>query len=183
MQDSNQFRRGVSRRRLTFLMVCLLGLTSACGYQVVGSAPAGADRPQATIAIPPFENRSMEVGLETIFANDLLRAFGDGGSVRAKPGDEGADYLLLGTIKKLEHSSTAYLDIDRSLVRRVTVTVEITLKDFRQNKVIWKSTEMIKADYVAENYYSIGEANRTQGIRQASARLAQRVYDKINVLL
>ena len=102
--------------------------------------------------------------------------------VQVKPGEAKADYVLLGTIKKLEHASTAYLDIDQSLIRRATVTVEVTLKDNRNNKVIWKGVEIVKSDYVADRSYGIGEATRDQGLRQASVRLAQRINDKLSVL-
>jgi hypothetical protein len=60
--------------------------------------------------------------------------------------------------------------------------VEVTLKDLINNKVVWKGSEIVKSDYVADNYYGIGEATRDQGIRQASVRLAQRINDKISVL-
>ncbi len=173
-------RKGIIH--LVVLVLWLLTTTSACGYRVVGSEPVGAGQTKATLAIPPFENRSMEVGLETIFANDMIRAFQDSKVVQVKPGETKADYVLLGTIKKLEHSSTAYLDIDQSLIRRTTVTVDVTLKDTRSNKVIWKGTEIVRSDYVANNSYGIGEATRDQGLRQASVRLAQRINDKIGVL-
>ena len=114
-------------------------MTWACGYRVVGSEPVGPGKTRATLAIPPFENRSMQPGLETIFANDMIRAFQDSNMVQVKPGEAKADYVLLGTIKKLEHSSTAYLDIDQSLIRRATISVEVKLQDSRTNKVIWKT--------------------------------------------
>jgi hypothetical protein len=165
-----------------FLALWLLTMTSACGYRVVGSEPVGPGKTRATLAIPPFENRSMQPGLETIFANDMIQAFQNSNLVQVKPGEAKADYVLMGTIKKLEHSSTAYLDIDQSLIRRATISVELKLQDSRTNKVIWKSVEIIKSDYVADASYGIGEATRDQGIRQASVRLAQRINDRIGVL-
>jgi hypothetical protein len=173
---------GKGFNRLAMLALGLLAMASACGYRVVGSEPVGPGQTKATLAIPPFENRSMEVGLETLFANDMIRAFQDSKVVQVKPGETKADYVLLGTIKKLDHSSTAYLDIGQSLIRRATITVEVSVKDTRTNKVIWKGSEIIRSDYVADNYYGIGEATRDQGIRQASVRLAQRVNDKVGIL-
>jgi hypothetical protein len=171
-----------SLTQLLVVFVLLLTMTPSCGYRVVGSEPAGSDKTKATLAIPPFENLSMQPGLETVFANDMIRAFQGSKIVQVKPGEAKADYVLLGTIKTLEHSSTAYLDIDQSLIRRTTISVEIKLQDNRTNKVIWKNVEIIKSDYVANSSYGIGEATRDQGIRQASVRLAQRVNDKIGVL-
>jgi hypothetical protein len=168
--------------QLLALTLWLLILMPACGYRVVGSEPVGTGQTKATMAIPPFENRSMEVGLETIFANDMIRAFQDSKVVQVKSGDAKADYVLLGSIKKLEHTSTAYLDIGQSLIRRADITVEVILKDTKNNKVVWKGLETVRSDYVADNYYGIGEATRDQGIRQASVRLAQRINDKLSIL-
>ena len=166
---------------LWLLALSLLTMAS-CGYRVIGSEPAGAGQTKSTMAVPPFQNRSMQVGLETVFANDIIRALQDRKIVRVKPGEVKADYVLLGSIKKLEHSSTAYLDIDQSLIRRTTLTVEVIIKDMRTNKTIWKDVEIVNSDYVANQYYGIGEATRDQGIREASTRLAQRITDKISVL-
>jgi hypothetical protein len=172
------FCRGLSR----FLLLALgLFMLTSCGYRVVGSEPAGEVQPRATLAVPPFENRSMQVGLERVFANDLIRALKNSNVVQVKPGEMKADYVLLGSIKRLEHSSTAYLDIDQSLIRRATLTVEVILKDTRTNKTIWKDMEIINTDYVASQYYGIGEATREQGIRESSARLAQRITDKMTL--
>jgi hypothetical protein len=167
--------------RWLLLAVWLLALTS-CGYRVVGSEPVGAGQTKASMAVPPFQNRSMQVGLETIFANDIIRALQERQIVRVKPGEGKADYILLGSIKRLEHSSMAYLDIDQSLIRRTTLTVEVVVKDMKTNKIIWKDQEIVNSDYVANQYYGIGEATREQGIRQTSQRLAQRITDKISVL-
>ncbi len=154
---------------------------AACGYRVVGSDPSDG-KPVPTLAIPPFENRSTEVGLETVFANDFLRAFNQGRAVRARSGDESADLILLGTLNRVESSSVAYVDIDVSLVRRVTLTVDFTMKD-RKGKTVWKEREVVYADYVVDSNYHIGETTRYQAIRRASASLAQRVHDKILMIL
>ena len=167
--------------RLFVLALWLLTLAS-CGYRVMGSEPVDAGKAKATMAVPPFVNRSMQVGLETIFANDMIRALKDSKVVQVKPGEEKADYVLLGSIKRLEQSSTAYLDIDQSLIRRATLTVEVIVKETRSNKVIWKEVEIIKSDYVANQYYGIGEATRDQGLRELSTRFAQQITDKISLL-
>jgi hypothetical protein len=174
----------VTRRCFGLTVVLALSLLTiaSCGYRVIGSEPVGAGQTKSTMAVPPFQNRSMQVGLETVFANDIIRALQDRKNVLVKPGEVKADYVLLGSIKKLEHSSTAYLDIDQSLIRRTTLTVEVIIKDMRTNKTIWKDMENVNSDYVANQQYGIGEATRDQGIREASARLAQRITDKISVL-
>ncbi len=175
----------LSRKALgigALLVLSLPALLASCGYRVVGTAPSQPERPPVSLAILPFDNRSMEPGLETIFANEMIRAFRESRIVQVQVGEDKADYVLLGTIKKLEHASTAYLDIEQSLIRRATLTVEIKVKDRRTGKIVWQGTEIVRHDYVADKYYGIGEATREQGLRQMSVRLAQRIHDKVSLL-
>lgn len=182
MQPRSPYRLSPLKHAAVCFFLAILLLLPACGYRVVGTEPTRPDKPVVTVAVMPFENRSMEPGLETIFANDIIRAFQESRIVQVKAGEGKADYQLQGVIKKMEHSSTAYLDIERSLIRRATLTVEINLKDTRSGKIVWKDTEIVRHDYVADKYYGIGEATRDQGLRQMSVRLAQRVHDKIGLL-
>lgn len=161
-------------------VIWLLALP-ACGYRPLGLAEPSSPSSAITIAVPPFVNRSLEIGLETIFANDLLQALAQQPGIKAKPGEAQADYLLHGTISKIEYTSVAYENIDQSLIRRATVTVELVLKK-PQGQVVWRQREVVKADYVVSADYHLGEATRNQGLRQASARLAQRVRDKLLLL-
>lgn len=163
------------------LVLMLILLAPGCGYRPLGTTAALEQPRIVTIAVPPFTNRSLEVGLETIFASDLLAALNRQAGIKAKPGEEEADYLLLGTIRKVEYTSVAYATIDQSLVQRATVTVDLVFKK-KQGQVLWQDREIIKTDYVASPDYHLGEATRSQGLRQASARLAQRVRDKILLL-
>lgn len=180
-QQLGRDRKRAAGRRAGVRAVLLVGLVlflGGCGYRVLGAGVSPAAPAPITIAVPPFTNRSLEVGLETIFANDLLTALNSQSGIRALPGEERADYLLLGTIRKVEYTSLAYVTIEQSILRRTTVTVELVLQK-PQGQVVWREQEIIKADYVVGPDYHLGEATRNQGLRQASARLAQRVRDKI----
>jgi hypothetical protein len=166
------------------LLLALLLFQSACGYHVLGNEPVSAAG-KPTLAIPLFVNRSTEVGLEALFANDLIRAIGQSKIVQVRAGDKAADLVLTGTLQRAEKSSVAFYDINRSLIRRETFTVDLVLKDYRpggQGKVIWKETQLIKADYFVDPNYHIGEADRDMAIRRAASHLAQRVLDKISML-
>jgi hypothetical protein len=144
-------------------------------------APVSAERP--AIAIPPFGNRSTEVGLETIFANAFLQTFSQSGVLRVTPRSEDADLVLDGKVASLEYSSVAFFDIDRSVVRKVTIRVDFSLKNRKTGKIVWKDSEVLTEDYVVSNNYHLGEATRMMGIRRGAATLSQRVLDKILLVL
>jgi hypothetical protein len=162
-------------------MLLLLTL-AGCGYRPVGTgtlAPGG--RP--VIAIPLFGNRSTEVGLESVFANAFVETFSQSGALRVTPRPEEADLVLEGKVASLELSSVAFLDSDRSLERRVTIQVELSLKNRKTGKIVWKNTEVLTDDYVVSPNYHLGEATRAMGIRRGAATLSRRVLDKILLAL
>ncbi len=164
------------------LAALLLVSLAACGYRPVGgNASLSGERP--AIAIPLFDNSSTEVGLEAVFANALAETFSRSGAVRVTPRTEEADLVLEGKVASLEFSSVAFFDIDRSVVRKVTIRVELKLKDRKSGKILWKDTEVLDEDYVVSPNYHLGEATRAMGIRRGAATLSRRVLDKVLLVL
>jgi outer membrane lipopolysaccharide assembly protein LptE/RlpB len=163
------------------LLLLLLALTG-CGYRPMGS-PSLAPQEIPSLAIPLFENRSTEVGLEAIMANALIQAFSQSRAVHVVTKPESADLVLEGKVKSVQHSSVAFLDVTRSTVRRVTIRVDFLLKRRPGDKVVWKDTIEFEEDYVVDPNYQIGETTRTQGIRRGTATMAQRIKDKVLLVI
>jgi hypothetical protein len=171
------------------MAVCRLGVVLllvvslwGCGYRPLGAAPPeGQVRP--TMAIPLFANRSTEVGLETIFATALINAFAQTQAVKVVPGDREAELVLEGKVRSLANTSVAFDSITQSSVRRVSLTIDMTLRRKKGDKVLWKETQVIQEDYVVDPNYHLGEATRTEGIRRAAVTLARRVLDKVLLVI
>ncbi len=167
--------------RLGVLWLLLVSLWG-CGYRPMGAAPLDSQA-QPTLAIPLFGNRSTEVGLETIFANELINAFAQTRAVKVVPGDRDAEYVLEGKVRSLDNSSVAYNSVTQSTVRRVTLRIELTLRQKKGDKVLWKDSQVLAEDYVVDPNYHAGEATRSEGIRRAAVTLARRVLDKVLLVI
>jgi hypothetical protein len=163
---------------LWLLVISLWG----CGYRPMGAGPLD---PQArpTMAIPLFGNRSTEVGLEAIFAKELINTFAQTRAVKVVPGDRDAEYVLEGEVRSLDNSSVAFNSITQSTVRRVTMRIDLTLRQKKGEKVLWKDTEVLAEDYVVDPNYHAGEATRSEGIRRAAVTLARKVLDKVLLVI
>lgn len=159
------------------VLLTLLG----CGYRPLGSAPAAPQGPP-TLAIPLFANRSTEVGLEAILARALVNAFAVSKAVRVVNSPHGADLVLEGKVRSIDNTSVAFQDVTRSTVRRVTLRLEIDLRQ-RGGKVLWKDTMVIQEDYVVDPNYQIGEATKAEGLRRAAYTMARRVMDKVLLVI
>ncbi len=164
------------------VMLSLLAL-AGCGYHPLGSEPQLTKAAKPSIAIPLFSNRSTEAGLEAVLANAMVQTFSQNQQVRVAPRPEEADLVLEGKVQSAEHSSLAFFDINRSLVRRLTVRVELNLRNRATGKTIWKETAVFEDDYVVAPNYQLGEATRSEGLRRAAYTLAQRVLDKVLLVL
>ena len=163
---------------LLLALLLLLGL-AGCGYRPLGLEPYSQETPPL-LAIPLFANRSTEVGMEAIMANAMIQAFGQTKAVRLTTRPQNADLVLEGKVASVENSSVAFNDIQRSSIRRVTIKVDLVLK---RRKPLWKETSVINEDYVLSPDYQVGETLKKQGIRRAADNLAQRVLDKVLLVL
>jgi hypothetical protein len=162
--------------------VLLILLLLGCGYRPLGVEPA---TPQGapTLAIPLFANRSTEVGLESVLASALINAFAKSKAVRVIPGDKNADLVLEGKVRSVDNASVAFFDVTRSTVRRITVRVDLELKQGESGKVLWKDSQVLQEDYVVDPNYHIGEATKTEGLRRAAVSMARRVIDKVLLVI
>jgi hypothetical protein len=167
--------------RLGVLWLLVLSLWG-CGYRPMGAETLNLQA-RPTLAIPLFGNRSTEVGLEAVFANALINAFAQTRAVQVVPGDRDAEYVLEGKVRSLDNSSVAFNSVTQSTVRRVTLRIDLTLRQKKGDKVIWKDSQVLAEDYVVDPNYHAGEATRSEGIRRAAVTLARRVLDKVLLVI
>lgn len=177
---ADRMRRNLVRRVALCLVFLIL---TGCGYRPVGrgEAPAGGERP--AMAIPVFANNSTEIGLESLFANSFIETFGSSPALRIVHQPERADLVLEGKISSVAYSSVAFFDINRSLVRRVTIRVDLQLTRRSTGRVVWKDQGIVQEDYVVEQDYQEGEALRDMGIRRGAATLARKMLDKVLLVI
>jgi hypothetical protein len=171
----------VTAGRCLLAWLLLLAL-AGCGYHPMGMGPQHSQAPPV-IAIPLFANRTTELGMESIMANAMIQAFSQTKAVRVTTKPQDAELVLEGKIYSVENTSVAFNDIQRSSIRRVTIRVDLNLKRPSSGKTLWKDTAVIQEDYVVDANYQIGETLKSQGIRRAAATLAQRVLDKVLLVL
>lgn len=164
-----------------FALILIFVLTG-CGYRPLGLEPYRQEV-APVLAIPLFANRSTELGIESIMANAMIQAFSQTKAVRLTTKAQNAELVLEGKVAFVENSSVAFNDIQRSSIRRVTIKVDLALKRQSSDKTLWKDTVIIQEDYLVDPNYQIGETLKDRGIRRAAATLAQRVLDKVLLVI
>lgn len=157
---------------LAGMAVILVVTSTACNYRF-GGYREGRSGIQS-LSIPPFENRTRQVGIETLFTNDLVYEVGRGERV-AIVGPKAADAVVRGVIKGLEANTISRQNLNVSLERRVYVTVELTIMD-RKGKSVWNYDLREDEVYFVEADKVSTEAN----LRAALATISRRIAEKFH---
>ncbi len=145
---------------------------NSCGYRFSG------DRDPVihvkTVHIPPLKNTTTKVGIETLFTNDLIFEVNRPGvsEVVDRPG---AEAVLEGVIRDLRTGSVSRRNITTTLERRVSVSVDLLLKD-RRGKVLWKSSLSDSEEYTVLSDKTSTEGNLRRALAVVSRRLAEKFH-------
>lgn len=149
---------------------------SACGYQFTGGGnlPAGVN----SMCITMLKNRTGEIGIETIFTNDIIREFTRNSSV-ALTSRERADAVLSGVIRSLRIETVSRSGQNISLEDRVKLAADLKLTD-QEGNIIWSVKDLSgnEAYNVTDNKLST-EHNRHDAISEISKKLAESVYYRL----
>jgi hypothetical protein len=133
-------------------LVALAGtLLAGCGYSIHGTLPSHI----RTIAVPIFQNRTTEPGVEIAVSRGVVEAFATSGRLRVVGRDQ-ADAVLEGEVLDYQVESIAYDPDARVRVYRLVVTLNLRLHDVRANRLLLdqqglrERTDFRASDAVAE---------------------------------
>jgi hypothetical protein len=129
-------RRSAARRPFALLSLSSVVLSVAalgCGY----SLSARTNPHIASVAIPIFENKTLESGLEEPLAKAVTDAFLEDKKLRVVK-EKDADSVILGVIERYDRTPFSY-DRDQNVQEyKVEITLRVTYEDRRKNRVAWE---------------------------------------------
>jgi hypothetical protein len=100
-----------------------------------------------TVAVPPFENKSLRYKLESRFTDATIRELIKRGRGLKVQGDrEGADAVIEGTIKSFTFSGVLLDDKGRARVFEVTIVAAVTVRDEKENRVLYDNQNVYFRD-------------------------------------
>ena len=167
------------RKMSTIVALVVFVALAGCGYHFKGAglkAPVGV----RTIAIIVLENRTTESGIETVFTSNLAYEFTRSKILRVV-GKDTADAVLSGriaslTVDTISHDARYYSD-----ERRVTITLDLSLKRADGNAIIWSDSALSdkEAFKVDPSDKLATEKSRRTAIEVISERLAEKIHNRI----
>ena len=155
------------------VVLLLVGvILGGCGYRLTGDRDPVID--VRTVHIPPLVNTTTKVGIETLFTNELIFEVNRHGYAELV-GREKAQAVLEGDIRDLRTGSISRRSITTTLERRVSVTMDLRLKD-RKGRVLWQSSLSDSSEYTV-----LADKTSTEGnLRRALAVIARRLAEKFH---
>jgi hypothetical protein len=160
---------GLHPVRVVLLVLALLA--GGCAYSFYG---ASVPKHIHTIAVPTFENRTLQPGLEQDITNEVIDVFlGDSRLNLGQPGD--ADAVVEGVITRYDHSVFGLGQGDTVEEYRVTIEATITVKDRVKGKDLWTQTNLLGQASYRLDAPGAGPTDETSAREAAVTELADKV--------
>jgi outer membrane lipopolysaccharide assembly protein LptE/RlpB len=167
----------IPMRRIAWMFVWVgVCWFSGCGYTLVGHGSLPKDI--KTIAIPIFDNNTLEKGIEDTITQAIIEVYVKGGKVRLVSETE-ADAMLRGAIRAYnDKEALTYNDLNEVSSYKLTVTVDIELQDLRNDKILWQTEKLVaEADFAGGPDVDITteQENKAKALQELAKELAERV--------
>jgi hypothetical protein len=160
------------------LISCYLFLAmGSCGYRFAGSGEALSDINKLFIRL--LVNRSTETGIEVILTDDLKNEFIHkyGGKLSTGEGDSAE---LSGTITNIRTWTVSRTGTLTSLERRISITVDVTLKDATGKTI--RSARGVSANdtyAVVSGDKQATEDNKQTAVLSLSKQIAEAIFHRL----
>ena len=160
------------RRAAIILCFCLLLCSCGYGFAGGGGAPKGLN----TIFVRMIENQTAEIGAEIVLTNQLKNEF-----TRKYKGEvvseDQAEGILSGRITGIRSWTIARRSAQSALEKRVSVTIDLTLKN-QSGEVVWFTRGMSGSEVytVSQTDKSLTENNKRTAIELVCLRLGEEAY-------
>lgn len=121
-----------------------------------------------TVAIPLFEDKTSEFGIDQQLTDTLIDAITQDNTLRISGLREG-DSILRGTILRVEDRAGQYDREEQASDFRVTITITVVFEDVKKRKTLWEETWSQWGSY---------ESDRNEGIKEAVDKLTTEILNR-----
>ncbi len=162
---------------------CLaISTVAGCGYQfqvagpgpMIGasSAKAGPEAEAPRLAIPLFENKTAEPGLEGKITGYARREFSAGSGARVVSDGEKGDYVLKGQVLSVSATSLSF-SLDATFEGRAFVALAAKVQHVPTGRVVWEERSTGNAEFFYSTDLQFNRVLQVRAIEQAGLLAAQ----------
>ena len=159
-----------------FILLLTLSL-SACGYQLAGRGGHIPDEIKS-IAIPVFENKTMEPVVEEEFTPMIIREFIKDSRIKVVDRTE-ADLVLGGSVNSYKESPLSFDQNQEVLEYRITVTTHLKITRQKINNIIWEKDIIKSSEYKVSSNVMTTRTSKLLALKEIAKNLSEEVTDRV----
>ncbi|HAS16970.1 MAG TPA: hypothetical protein DCR39_03555 [Nitrospiraceae bacterium] len=159
-----------------FILLLTLSL-SACGYQLAGRGGHIPDEIKS-VAIPVFENKTMEPVVEEEFTPMIIREFIKDSRIKVVDRTE-ADIVLNGNVNSYKESPLSFDQNQEVLEYRITVTTHLKITRQKINNIIWEKDIIKSSEYKVSSNVMTTRTSKLLALKEIAKNLSEEVTDRV----
>ncbi len=126
-----------------FVLLLISFVSSSCGYSNPYTRKESLEIPTKTLLITTWQNRTNELGLESIYFRLFNAWFKKSSRISVVFAEDQAALKLTGEISAIDLPGLFYDSFDEALEIKIKLTVRFTLRDNHNNSVLWQERQFI----------------------------------------
>jgi len=140
-----------------------------CGYSLTTRLPGHI----RTVAVPPFQNETLEYGLEEEITQAVIEKFTTDNNLRVVSEDR-ADSVVYGTIREYKRRVAGFTAEEIANEYEIAIVVDIVVRDRVKSKDLWAEEGMVRTT----NYFVDQVESERQGRDMAVKQLAEDIVSR-----
>ena len=118
-----------------------------------------------TVAVPLFEDRTSEFGIDQQLTDLLLETISQDNTLKIGSARD-ADSMLKGVIERVTDDAGVYDQAEQVSSFRITISIKVTFEDLKKKKVLWEET------WSQWGRFDYADISREDGIKEAVEKLS-----------
>jgi len=162
-------------RFFSILLILAIAMSS-CGYSNPYVKKA-QELPAKTLLITTWQNRTNELGLESIYFRLFNAWFKNSSRINVIFDEEQADLKLTGEISAIELPGLFYDPSEEALEIKIKLTVRFTLRDNRNNSTLWQERQFIIYEpFIVDPTSERSDYNKQKALLRIGDEIAEVIY-------
>lgn len=144
-----------------------------CGYRLQGTTVSSLPPHIKKVHIPIFRNGTLEEGIEVKLTEALRSQILEDGRLRLADGLQDAEAVIQGEVREFTLRPISFNRQDRVREYRLRITVQVTLRDLENNRVLLDQTLRADREYRVSEALSSNEQAQRETLNEAAKDFAR----------
>jgi len=160
-----------------FVLLLLAFVCTSCGYTNPYVSNESPESSSKTLLITTWQNRTNELGLESIYFRLFNAWFKKSSRISVVFNEEQADLKLTGEISSIDLPGLFYDSFDEALEIKVKLTVRFTLRDNRNNSILWQEREFtVYEPFIIDPTGELTRYNKQNALLRIGNEIGEMIY-------